>query len=195
MILNEEEVQKHPDLPKTAGFDFAMRLATRLGVRVNLVDKYQMSQFGDENAKGLVFNGEIFLNLDNVNSNTLLHELTHVILGYLKESNYDDYNKLIKQVENDDALMKTINDKYSELTYTDKLEEAFAEKVANSMETKLSDPELDAALTDAGIIDAITKLFEIENLNTENIRDLMKSSLDSIITENPELYKKYGPVF
>lgn len=193
VLPNESTTRSYIHL--SAGFDFAMKLANRLGVTVNFVNKYQMRQFGDENAKGLVFNGEIFLNLDNVNSQTLLHELTHVILAHLKESNYNNYFNLINQVSTDADLMNKIADTYQDLTYTDRLEEAFAEKVANSMNEKISDPKLDESLEKAGLLQVIQNLFEIEDLDTTSIRDLMKTSLGDIITNNPELYSQYGPIF
>lgn len=194
-VLPNESLTRNYNLPKSAGFDFAMKLANRLGVTVNFVDKLQMRQFGDETAKGLVFNGEIFLNLDDINSQTLLHELTHIILAHLKESSYNDYVNLVSQVETDTELMNKIADTYPDLTYTDRLEEAFAEKVANSMNTKISDPKLDESLEKAGILQVIQDLFEIDNMDTTSIRDLMKSSLEQIISDNPELYNQYGPIF
>lgn len=193
VLPNESTTRSYIHL--SAGFDFAMKLANRLGVTVNFVSKYQMRQFGDENAKGLVFNGEIFLNLDNVNSQTLLHELTHIILAHLKESNYNNYFNLINQVSTDVDLMNKIADTYQDLTYTDRLEEAFAEKVADSMNKKISDPKLDESLEKAGLLQVIQDLFEIEDLDTTSIRDLMKTSLGDIITDNPKLYSQYGPIF
>lgn len=194
-VLPNESLTRNYDLPKSAGFDFAMKLANRLGVTVNFVDKLQMRQFGDETAKGLVFNGEIFLNLDDINSQTLLHELTHIILAHLKESNYNDYVNLVSQAETDTELMTRITETYPDLTYTDRLEEAFAEKVADSMNTKISDPALDKSLEEAGILQVIQDLFEIDDIDTTSIRDLMKSSLEQIISDNPELYNQYGPIF
>lgn len=194
-VLPNESTTRNINLPKSAGFDFAMKLANRLGVTVNFVSKYQMRQFGDENAKGLVFNGEIFLNLDNVNSQTLLHELTHIILAHLKESNYNNYFNLINQVSTDVDLINKIADTYQDLTYTDRLEEAFAEKVADSMNKKISDPKLDESLEKAGLLQVIQDLFEIEDLDTTSIRDLMKTSLEDIINNNPKLYSQYGPIF
>ena len=74
--------------------------------------------------------------------------------------------------------MNKIAEKYRDLIYTDRLEEAFAEKVATSMNTRISDPKLDESLEKAGILQVIQDLFEIDNMDTTSIRDLMKSSLE-----------------
>ena len=105
---------------------------------------------------GFVYNNEIYVDENLVNSNVLAHEYTHVWDNYVQKNNPDLWDKGMVALKNTSLWQEVVNDKnYAELTTDSEiLSECHARIVGNMAEKVLNRiAEIDGELTKDKIID------------------------------------------
>lgn len=118
---------------------------------------------------GYVKDGKIFLNTTNekgLNTETFLHELSHLLIAGIKVNNYEGYLNLIDSVneyiqnkpEDIDAFSKDI--RYSNLSKYDLLEEYLVKKFSQSLSGKINDFEIPKNLNISSLAQLMFKLNE-----------------------------------
>jgi hypothetical protein len=75
-------------------------------------------------AKGFVFNSNIYLNVNNISKDTLLHEMLHLFLGSMRYTNPELYIQLISSAESFQAY-DYLSSKFQNRTRNDINEELF----------------------------------------------------------------------
>lgn len=111
------------------------RLKRLYGINVHSVTTEEiLNQFGNEIpemalSKAFIYNGEIYLNIDNASADSEIHELTHVFLGGLKFVNPTKYQKLVSIVQQFPNLSK-LAENFPGRTESDVMEEIFVTEFA-----------------------------------------------------------------
>lgn len=82
--------------------------------------------------KGFVHNNNIYLIKENTRLNDLVHETLHIVLGAIRDSDYDLYSTCLKYFEEDSSSFKP-NDSYNNLSQIDRLEEQVVRYLANKI--------------------------------------------------------------
>lgn len=100
-------------------------IAKDLGIEVEIVKK---SEYGDD-VKAYVKDGKIFLVDGAFTDDSLLHELSHILLANLKSTNFVAYQNLIDLV--DTKMIETFKEKYPNLSQNDLLEEILVHQFSN----------------------------------------------------------------
>ena len=159
-------------------YDVADRLVNQFGIKINLVSSKDLVDFpgvdGSEN--GFIYNGEVYINMDNASPKDVLHEYGHLVMGTIKQRNPQLYSELTSSMEN----LEDFNDKvtkYKELypnrALRDIEEEIFVDLFGEYNIDKEALPE---------VKDEIKKIFgltssldgeSIETLNQMTLNDLM----------------------
>lgn len=93
-----------------------------------------------------ILNGEIYINMDNASEDAPIHELSHMLLGTLKSTDYDIYVALVNSVESLDDYDIEL-EKYPNRTRTDANEEIFVDMFAKHFTENLKLP-IDGNLLD-----------------------------------------------
>lgn len=82
------------------------RLSDLYGIRFNRVtsSELRLGNFKElipdaTRVNAFILNGEIYINTDNASDDAPIHELSHVLLGSLKSTDYDLYSALVNSVE------------------------------------------------------------------------------------------------
>lgn len=95
--------------------------------------------------KGRVENGEIYINVDNdagINSETLLHEISHLLFAGIKAKNPNEYFTLLDHVnmrENEDSFNTFIQlEQYKDLSIYDKKEEFLVRELSRALDNQIS---------------------------------------------------------
>lgn len=121
-----------------------------------LNEKIQYLKTPDGELYGFVYNNEIYVDENLVNSNVLAHEYTHVWDNYVQKNNPDLWDKGMVALKNTSLWQEVVNDKnYAELTTDSEiLSECHARIVGNMAEKVLNRiAEIDGELTKDKIID------------------------------------------
>lgn len=92
---------------------------------------------GVQTANAFVFNGEIYVNVDNATIEDPLHEMMHLIFGSIKYSDPDLYYNLVNQAEQFDSYGR-ISKLYPNRTRGDLNEEVFITELSNYLAGKKS---------------------------------------------------------
>lgn len=100
-------------------------IAKDLGIEVEIVKK---SEYGDD-VKAYVKDDKIFLVDGAFTDDSLLHELSHILLANLKSTNFVAYQNLIDLV--DTKMIETFKEKYPNLSQNDLLEEILVHQFSN----------------------------------------------------------------
>lgn len=165
--------------------------------------------------KGFVYNGEIYINIDNATVDTKIHELMHIFIGAMRFQDPNIYSQLIDSVqnfENYDYLVSQFHNR----TRSDINEEIFVEEVSKyiagqpSEINKLSEKfrheieyninrVLDSSLMGSYTVKAIQKN-RIGNLTLKQAAKITNSELcqnrmEQIIElKNSELHRKLNNI-
>lgn len=82
------------------------RLSDLYGIRFNRVtsSELRLGNFKElipdaTRVNAFILNGEIYINTDNASDDAPIHELSHMLLGSLKSTDYDLYSALVNSVE------------------------------------------------------------------------------------------------
>ena len=100
-------------------------IAKDLGIEVEIVKK---SEYGND-VKAYVKDGKIFLVDGAFTDDSLLHELSHILLANLKSTNFVAYQNLLDLV--DTKMIETFKEKYPNLSQNDLLEEILVHQFSN----------------------------------------------------------------
>lgn len=186
-------------LPNFNGKLFIERLAHKLNTPIHFLTTLQMNGLGENfgKAKGLIYNGEVYINMDKFNDDkgVVLHELSHIILAYFKENNYEGYLSLLNSLTIEPSKMNELRELYPELTNQDLLEEYLAERFSNSFNTLFADPLLDDKLSKIDFADSMNKLLELSTDISSDMRELMSSTLKEVARNSKEANKAFGEIF
>lgn len=127
--------------------------------------------------KGFVYNGEIYINVDNATVDTKIHELMHIFVGAMRFQDPNIYFQLVNSVEQFKGYNEMIQ-RYPNRTRSDINEEIFVEEVSRYIAGKPS------------MIDSLPEKFkhEIEY----NVKRTLDSSLMGSYTVNSVKTKSLG---
>lgn len=127
--------------------------------------------------KGFVYNGEIYINVDNATVDTKIHELMHIFVGAMRFQDPNIYFQLVNSVEQFKGYNEMIQ-RYPNRTRSDINEEIFVEEVSRYISGKPS------------MIDSLPEKFkhEIEY----NVKRTLDSSLMGSYTVNSVKTKSLG---
>lgn len=127
-------------------------------------------------AKGFIYNGNIYLNVDNVTSETLLHEIMHLLFGSIKFTNSELYNSVVKQAEQFKGYYELI-EKFPNRTRQDINEELFIQEFAKYLTNQGS------------LINNLDEktLYEI-NYSIRRLLDSILMGKDSVSIEDQSIY-------
>ena len=118
----------------------------QFGIGINSVTRSELEQLSIDNNLGLenkldivkafVYNGQIYINTSNANTEDLFHELSHILLGVVKAKDLDMYNELVsayKTKSNYKYLFNTHRKTYRHYSEQDVIEETIADMIAAEM--------------------------------------------------------------
>jgi len=146
--------------------------------------------YGDNFAdkKGFYIDGRIIYNTDLMTLDTPLHELGHVYLAYLKESDPKKYEDVLKATSKN-SFTETVAKKYPELSDVEILEETFVTLLGYHSQNSIIGDDREAIDKIIGktkgnsFFDFVVKL--INNLFKVNTRNIsLDKNLKSIINES-----------
>lgn len=158
----------------------------RNGVQVTAYRKDELKQRFPQldNVKAFIYDGEVVVNSELMTDDTLLHELSHLILADLKSRDYDKYAGLVQGMANSDVYEEINNSHaYDELTYNDKLEEALVHEFSEYFTRVLKDYRgRDIKLEEIEWNDIISDVLNIDvsEFYDDNIYSLMRKTLSEI---------------
>lgn len=92
---------------------------------------------GITTARAFIYNGEIYINTDNANLASPIHELGHLILGTLRQTNPEVYFKLVETVEQLPNYQELVSH-YINRTREDINEEIFVDQFAHNFLKELN---------------------------------------------------------
>lgn len=119
--------------------EIASQINTYFGNDLITVDSYTnlkqiegLDNLIDEDTRGFIYNGKIYINSSVATSKDIFHEYTHLILGMIKASDMDTYLDIINRITSSkqgEILIYNMRkiDKYKFLSHSDIQEEAAAE--------------------------------------------------------------------
>lgn len=186
------------------GLDFARLLASRIGTKINFITGDQMYAMGfNPEANGLVFNGEIYLNTDKkrLNPTTVFHELSHLILAYMKNNNYEGYSKCLNIVRgNFNQEIQELIQRFPQLSYADACEEKLAEYIGQRF-SEVFNAEKDSkyvkdALESKAAYDIIARsVYDMLGDEFGDIRTIMMSTISDLVKANDEFSELNDSLF
>lgn len=104
----------------------------KYGVQIELLSNIEMENRFGKGTDGYYLNGIIYLNYNTATLHTALHEYTHLLLGLLRESNPQAYQKLIEKYISEykgdfQGDLKNKQTLYSQSSESEVIEEMFAD--------------------------------------------------------------------
>ncbi len=167
------------------GHEMLNRIVKDLNLTVNTFkDK-------DIKNKGRVENGEIYINVDNdagINSETLLHEISHLLFAGIKAKNPNEYFTLLDHVnmrENEDSFNTFIQlEQYKDLSIYDKKEEFLVRELSRALDNQIS--TIDTIINFPELVQSMFKLW-----NAPNKFNLMHTTVASLMATYGSDYNKY----
>ena len=167
------------------------------GVNYTVFTNNEMGEFGNSigvdlsNARGLAYNGEIYINLDKASVADALHELGHLIVPGLQSLNSKAWEIIKKKVKDHPAYSK-VKDHYSNLNENDLVEEAFItifgeyyrqEYLAPGEAKWMNDNQIEFDSLSSNTENVIKDLFSIKDVGNYSADELLKLSLNDIMTQ------------
>lgn len=129
------------------------RLTDLYGVKFNRVASSELRLGGFKDiipdatrVNAFILNGEIYINTDNASDDAPIHELSHMLLGSLKSTDYDLYSALVNSVESLDDYDSRLEE-FPNRARMDANEEIFVDLFAKHFTENLELP-VDANLMD-----------------------------------------------
>lgn len=178
---------------------FIERLANKLNTPVHFLTTNQLNGLSENfgNAKGLVYNGEIYINSDKFEEDrgVILHELSHIILAYFKETNYEAYLKLLNSLSMEGTEFDKLRELYPELTNQDLREEYLAERFSKSFNRLFTDDNLDEQLSSLEFTEALNRLLELSTDIDSDVRSILEMQLQEVASNSESNMKAFGEIF
>ena len=184
--LKELKLQDYSDSPSMNQFiiNLANRIKNTYEIPVEVISAKDVKNLGlKDEASGFIYisdnenSGKIYLNKDKINNETLIHEMGHLFLSFIKSRNYDFYNQLLEKSKQS-LEYNDFKDSYkdSKLLNQDKEEEIFVSLFSKFITTGFDTVKgLDLGDMDK-IKEVASELFNIES-NKSGL-DLMKMNLN-----------------
>ena len=151
--LSKEEMQKILDEGKKTQ-NSILHEEDKLNQKLN--EKIQYLKTPDGELYGFVYNNEIYVDENLVNSNVLAHEYTHVWDNYVQKNNPDLWDKGMVALKNTSLWQEVVNDKnYAELTTDSEILSECHARIVGKMAEKVLNriAEIDGELSKDKIID------------------------------------------
>lgn len=167
------------------------RLEELYGIRFNRVTNEQIRNSGLNKyvpdatiTNAFILNGEIYINLDNANADAPIHEMGHLLLGTLRQTNPEIYVQLVNSVEQYPGYEYELK-KYRFRSRMDANEEIFVDLFARHYTQQLNldvDPNLmsEAEYQIARNIDSA--IFPNTSTTKTGLNNLMDKSLTQIMS-------------
>ena len=122
---------------------------------------------------GSIINGIVYLNLDLLQTDTPIHELTHIFIDVLEQQNPELYNQLkvqaVAMIQEDGELIQKIEEDYKNISQEDFIKEVIANITGWNSQDKIK-----AFLQSKGIMNADIKSESIWNNIKDNIEKFYK---------------------
>lgn len=179
-------------------------LKETFGVNLNVLTQQEISDtFGEDfaNQKAFIKGDQIYINSTIASTEDLFHEYSHIILGYLKIKNPEQYISLLEKVWEltNDYDKRNINMLYDKYSYIDKLEENFVkqfskyaiERQGNSLKEFFDEGEvLDAVNT---IFDENNKdLIDFGNMSISKVFSRFSTEISKALQDNQTMFKEFA---
>lgn len=137
-----KKIEQKPQIAKNSSIvfnDITDKLMKVYGIQINTITSAAIARHPDlrtrvhpYNAKGFIYNGEIYINTDIATIDTPVHELLHILMGSMKFSNPEMYYKLISTAQGFNNL-EELSKEYESMSMPDLLEEAFIGELAKAL--------------------------------------------------------------
>ena len=148
------------------------------------------------NAKGFVYNGEIFINTSTIDPSTPMHELMHLVCAAMKYGNSDQrslYYRLLDSIVMDESdprwgeFYKAVVDAdYNWAKGSDFKEEILVRALAHAFETNFEDlwkdREVDVANVQRIVTNLLEKMFIIDQTGTRQISEIISAPFGEILS-------------
>lgn len=177
-----EEVKENYKTPVLSLFNaVSEQFSQKFGIQVEVLSDDEIKeQFRVEEAKAFILGDKIILNSTLASSDDIFHEYAHLVLGYLKYKNPQNYRNLIQSVW-DKMYSKNRNiilNKYRNLPREAQLEEGFVSEFGKYISNNLVNNDLQGIFKESeGLIkDGVSSIFDGE----VNISKVFGSSLGSV---------------
>lgn len=172
------------DDPRTTFSNLMYAAMKRSGVRLNTIttqeiqEKVRAKELPSMNmalVNAFIYNGEIYINLDNAELDAPLHEFSHILFGILKFTNPNTYQRLMEQVM--DSMGSVLQDKartYKNRSQYDVAEEILVDELGKYLAGQVSifntKEDSDELFTDIknGFIDVFNRIAD-GKLPVENV--------------------------
>lgn len=177
-----EEVKENYKTPVLSLFNaISNQFSSKFGIQVEILnDEEVKSQYGIEDAKAFILRNKIILNSTLASSDDIFHEYAHLVLGYLKYKNPENYRKLIQSVWNKmySGNKNVILNKYKNLPREAQLEEGFVFEFGKYISNNLINNDLQGIFKEQeGFLkEGVSSIFDGE----VNISKIFGSSLNSV---------------
>lgn len=161
-------------------------LENKYGIKINYIGNENIKDFPDINistAAAFIYNGEIYININKASIEEPLHELLHLVLITLKNSDSDTYYTLVNSIKDHPNFSK-ISKLYSDDINTEQLEEVFVKLISATFRKNILSSGIFNDETFANAINsAISELLAL-TLTTENEDpfDLLGNSVAETMT-------------
>lgn len=204
VVINNSKIVV-PNNPKVAINLLTSNLEKRLGITVDILSEEDFhAETGKINANGAIKGGKILLNSKNATDTTKMHELLHILVGPMKFTNPELFNRLAQVVETLPDL-GSMENKYKHLTQLDILEELIVEGMARYLTDSMSE-EGKAIFEQQGADEFLyemayildTTLDTTSAITSDELKTVFQNPLSKIFLEHNDTYFKnmlsYGEI-
>lgn len=159
-------------------------LKNKFGVEINIIHNEDLKQFNDpevNDSSAFVTKNGIFVNIDRASIEEPLHELLHLVLATMKNSNPDKYYALVGAVQNHPLFTKVLAN-YNEIN-TELLEETFIRLLSKTFRKNiLKQGVFDEYNFNDAIRNSIMELMDLtKTLEWEDPFDLLAKPVSDIL--------------
>ena len=169
-----------------------------VGVEVEAVTAEQLANKGIsipnfENSSAVVFNGKIYLNLNSSCTTAPIHEMMHLVLGYMRSEDYKAYSKLLELAEESSEFMEIFtkicqDPQYQDMIQNDKLEEAFCILMERVVDDTIQIDNLPYDKMNSILNPFITQTFGLEQAPA--LLSFLKSTVSSLPIKGSTLFMR-----
>ena len=186
--------------------NMASLLKEKYNININFFHNSEINNFPKDIIKSglraFVLNGEYYVNIDNSSVSDPLHEFIHVILGSMKYSNNNEYEKLVYSIKNHPKFNE-VSKVYDEARF-DQLEETFIKLFTETVRKKiLVDKIFTQESFDKAIKNSVKEMFDLKgsvenesmyDLLDQEIKDILVNFNSSLIENSESLYNKENAI-
>lgn len=158
------------------------QFSSKFGINVEVLSQEEVKQkYNISDAKAFINGDTIVLNSTLASSDDIFHEYSHLVLGYLKKQNIDNYRQLLEVVWNDMSIWdkNAIRNKYEgKLPRESMLEEGFVTSFGKHISNNLINNNLSNLFKQQKkyIQDGISSIFDGE----VDIKEIFGSRIESV---------------